>query len=151
MVSVPSSNLILCAISTVSSYCCRFAVGMPPRYVPHPWVSSKSSEYVLVVSESSSNGHFLDLYPGSLENGGLSAHLRKIWNLENVAAVTSEDRISPAEGQLLEIPPSSPNLFPQFGVTGKWPPTTLVHGTHDTDMSIADEIQVVQVTFITGR
>ena len=88
---------------------------------------------------------FLDLYTGSFEDGGLSAHLRKVLDLEDVAAIASEDSNSPADDYLRSlIPPSSLELFPQFGVTGKWPPTMLIHGTHDTGVPIEESRHLAQ-------
>lgn len=96
-------------------------------------------------------GIFLDFYTGSFEDGGLSAHLRKELGFENNA--TAEDTNSPSDPpRALRslIPPNSLHLFPQFGVTEKWPPTMLIHGTHDTAVSIEESRQLARTLAAAG-
>ena len=83
-------------------------------------------------------GILLDYYTGSFKDGGLSAHLRKALGYENDA--TAEDTANPPADNYLRslIPPNSLDLFPQFGVTDKWPPTILIHGTHDTAVPVEE-------------
>ena len=82
-------------------------------------------------------GVFLDYYTGEFEEGGLSAHLRKALGYGNDA--TAEDTNPPADDHLRSlIPPTSLDLFPQFGMTEKWPPTIVVHGTHDSAVPIEE-------------
>ncbi|KAF5377871.1 hypothetical protein D9615_006688 [Tricholomella constricta] len=78
-------------------------------------------------------GVFLDYYTGAHDNGGISLVLRE----------ASEAKPPPADddAEFLQdvralIPPEHRGLFPQFGVSGQWPPTMLVHGTEDSAVPV---------------
>lgn len=84
-------------------------------------------------------GIFLDFYTGSFEGVGLSAHLRKTLGFENYEGTNSPSGPPRTDDYLRSLLPlNSLALFPQFGVTEKWPPTMLVNGTHDTGVSMEE-------------
>ncbi|KAL1745807.1 Alpha/Beta hydrolase protein [Schizophyllum fasciatum] len=80
-------------------------------------------------------GNFLDYYTGR-HDPSLSVSLRRV--VLGDGAYAAGEREGSADEEA--IPPELRHLFPQFSVSGAWPPTLICHGECDTAVPAAESM-----------
>ncbi|GLB38669.1 putative alpha/beta hydrolase fold [Lyophyllum shimeji] len=92
-------------------------------------------------------GIFIDYYTGAHENGGLSVILRDALDARPTSRDDDEEFLNRMRAL---IPPQHHALFPQLGVSARWPPVMLVHGTEDTAVPVGESRSLARLLSACG-
>jgi len=92
-------------------------------------------------------GEWLDYYTG---DHTLSARLRQLRSpASSVSGVASHSVIDPIRAREA-IGETNVVLFPQFGVTENWPPTLIVHGSNDKQVTLSESKNIAEMLRVVG-
>ena len=124
-------------------------VESPLEYYPptHPTPGLPATKRMYLTRLYYQFGEWLDCYTG---DHTLSARLRQLRSLApSESGVASPPAIDPIRAREV-IGEKNVALFPQFGVTGNWPPTFIIHGSDDTQVTPPESENIARLLRAVG-